>query len=84
MFVIIQTDKRNFIQQIPIGKTQSKRTKYRNYYKDECSPYETDEGLDISEIKKMIFKTLSKIVAGIDFPEDVKEPEYDDLISEFS
>lgn len=37
----------------------------------------------ISEIKKMIFETLSKIVAGIDFPEDVKEPEYDELVNEF-
>ncbi len=30
----------------------------------------------ISEIKKDIFNTLSKIIAGIDFPEDVTEPEY--------
>lgn len=31
----------------------------------------------ISEIKKDIFELLSKIVAGIDFPDDVAEPEYD-------
>ena len=30
----------------------------------------------IGEIKTDIFNTLSKIVAGIDFPEDVAEPEY--------
>lgn len=37
----------------------------------------------VNEIKKDIFETLSKIVAGIDFPEDVKEPEYEDLIKDF-
>lgn len=37
----------------------------------------------IAAIKKSIFETLSRIVAGIDFPEDVSEPEYDYLISEF-
>ena len=37
----------------------------------------------ISEIKSSIFEVLSKIVAGIDFPEDVSEPEYKYLISEF-
>lgn len=40
-------------------------------------------GKKISEIRKDIFEVLSKIVAGIDFPEDVKEPEYSYLISEF-
>ncbi len=40
-------------------------------------------GNKISDIRKNIFEVLSKIVAGIDFPEDVKEPEYDYLISEF-
>lgn len=34
------------------------------------------------EIKLIIFNLLSQIVAGIDFPEDVKEPEYDFIISE--
>lgn len=38
----------------------------------------------ISEIRYGIFEILSKIVAGIDFPEDVKEPEYDYLINEFN
>lgn len=37
----------------------------------------------IKEIKKDIFEVLSKIIAGIDFPDDVKEPEYDYLQSEF-
>ena len=37
----------------------------------------------ISAIRTSIFEVLSRIVAGIDFPEDVKEPEYDYLISEF-
>lgn len=37
----------------------------------------------ITAIRKNIFEVLSRIVAGIDFPEDVKEPEYDYLISEF-
>lgn len=37
----------------------------------------------ITEIKGQIFETASKIVAGIDFPEDVKEPEYSYLIESF-
>ncbi len=37
----------------------------------------------ISEIKHQIFEALSKIVAGIDFPEDVAEPEYSYLINSF-
>ena len=37
----------------------------------------------IDEIRSGIFEVLSKITAGIDFPEDVKEPEYDYLISQF-
>ena len=40
-------------------------------------------GQKIKEIREDIFNVLSKIIAGIDFPEDVKEPEYDFLISEF-
>lgn len=38
----------------------------------------------IIEIKKDIFEVLSKIVAGIDFPDDVKEPEYSYLEEEFN
>lgn len=37
----------------------------------------------IKEIRTDIFNVLSKIVAGIDFPEDVAEPEYDYIIAEF-
>lgn len=37
----------------------------------------------IKEIRTDIFNVLSRIIAGIDFPEDVKEPEYDYLIKEF-
>lgn len=37
----------------------------------------------VKEIKKDIFEVLSKIIAGIDFPDDVKEPQYDYLKEEF-
>ena len=37
----------------------------------------------INDIRNDIFEVLSKITAGIDFPEDVKEPEYDYLIERF-
>ena len=37
----------------------------------------------IKEIRQDIFNVLSKIIAGIDFPEDVQEPEYSYIISEF-
>ena len=40
-------------------------------------------GVKISEIKSKIFEVTSRIVAGIDFPEDVAEPEYDYLIDRF-
>lgn len=38
----------------------------------------------INEIKAEIFETTSRIVAGIDFPEDVAEPEYSYLIERFT
>lgn len=38
----------------------------------------------ITEIKGEIFETTSRIVAGIDFPEDVAEPEYSYLIERFT
>ena len=38
----------------------------------------------INEIRSEIFEVLSKITAGIDFPEDVKEPEYDYLTNSFN
>ena len=37
----------------------------------------------VNDIRNRIFDVLSKITAGIDFPEDVKEPEYDYLVSSF-
>jgi len=39
---------------------------------------------NIAKIRADIFELLSKIVAGIDFPEDVKEPEYDYLIQKIT
>lgn len=38
----------------------------------------------INEIKGEIFETTSRIVAGIDFPEDVAEPEYSYLTDRFN
>jgi tRNA modification GTPase len=38
----------------------------------------------INEIKENIFEVASRIVAGIDFPEDVAEPEYSYLIDKFT
>ena len=38
---------------------------------------------EVGSIKAEIFETLSRIVAGIDFPEDVAEPEYSYLTSSF-
>ena len=38
----------------------------------------------VNNIRNLIFDVLSKITAGIDFPEDVKEPEYEYLISSFN
>ncbi len=37
---------------------------------------------EIKRIKSIIFELLSKIIAGIDFPEDVKEPEYEYIENE--
>ncbi len=37
----------------------------------------------IDNIRNTIFEVLSKITAGIDFPEDVREPEYEYLIDSF-
>ena len=38
----------------------------------------------IKELREDIFTVASRIVAGIDFPEDVKEPEYSYLVENFS
>ena len=40
--------------------------------------------IKVKEIRDTIFEILSKIVAGIDFPEDVAEPEYDYLIADWN
>ena len=40
-------------------------------------------GAETASVRKDIFDVLSKIIAGTDFPEDVKEPEYEYLTSEF-
>lgn len=37
----------------------------------------------INDIRNDIFEVLSKITAGIDFPEDVREPEYPYLVESF-
>ena len=37
----------------------------------------------INEIKASVFEVASRIVAGIDFPEDVKEPQYSYIIEKF-
>ena len=37
----------------------------------------------VNEIRSKIFNSLSLIIAAIDFPEDVNEPSYDLLISQF-
>lgn len=37
----------------------------------------------INSIRNDIFEVLSKITAGIDFPEDVREPEYSYLVEKF-
>ena len=37
----------------------------------------------INEIRNDIFEVLSKITAGIDFPEDVEEPDYSYLVNRF-
>lgn len=39
---------------------------------------------EINSIKKSLFTLLSEIVAGIDFPEDMPEPEYSHLVSVLS
>ena len=38
----------------------------------------------VGEIKKDIFEVLSRIIAGIDFPDDIAEPEYSYLEEEFN
>lgn len=39
---------------------------------------------EINSIKRDLFETLSKIVAGIDFPDDMSEPAYENLQAELN
>lgn len=55
----------------------------RNFAKQSAKNLSGVLGERIKEIRSDIFNVLSKIIAGIDFPEDVAEPEYPYIISEF-
>ncbi len=57
--------------------------KTRDFAKQSAKNLSGVLGVKIKEIRTDIFNVLSKIIAGIDFPEDVAEPEYDYIISEF-
>ena len=57
--------------------------KTRNFAKQSAKNLSGVLSTKIKEIRKDIFEVLSKIVAGIDFPEDVADPEYDYIISDF-
>ena len=57
--------------------------KTRDFAKQSAKNLSGVLSVKIKEIRKDIFDVLSKIIAGIDFPEDVAEPEYDYIISEF-
>lgn len=57
--------------------------KTKNFAKQSAKNLSGVLGQKIKEIRGDIFNVLSKIIAGIDFPEDVAEPEYDYIVSEF-
>ena len=57
--------------------------KTRDFAKQSAKNLSGVLGAKIKEIRTDIFNVLSKIIAGIDFPEDVAEPEYDYIIDEF-
>ena len=57
--------------------------KTRDFAKQSAKNLSGALSLKIKEIRTDIFNVLSKIVAGIDFPEDVAEPEYEYIIQEF-
>ena len=57
--------------------------KTRDFAKQSAKNLSGVLGAKIREIRTDIFNVLSKIIAGIDFPEDVAEPEYDYIIDEF-
>ncbi len=56
--------------------------KTRDFAKQSAKNLSGVLGVKIKEIRQDIFDVLSKIIAGIDFPEDVVEPEYDYIILE--
>ena len=57
--------------------------KTRDFAKQSAKNLSGVLGQKIKEIRQDIFNVLSKIVAGIDFPDEVKEPEYEYLVEEF-
>ena len=57
--------------------------KTRDFAKQSAKNLSGVLGQKIKEIRQDIFNVLSKIVAGIDFPDEVVEPEYEYLIKEF-
>lgn len=57
--------------------------KTKNFAKQSAKNLSGVLSVKIKEIRTKIFEVLSRIVAGIDFPEDVAEPEYNYLVSEF-
>ncbi|MBP3925309.1 tRNA uridine-5-carboxymethylaminomethyl(34) synthesis GTPase MnmE [bacterium] len=58
--------------------------KTRNFAKQSAKNLSGVLSEKIKQIRAEIFEVLSKIIAGIDFPEDVKEPEYSYLIEKFN
>lgn len=57
--------------------------KTRNFAKQSAKNLSGVLAERIKEIRAEIFTVLSRIIAGIDFPEDVAEPEYSYLIENF-
>lgn len=57
--------------------------KTRDFAKQSAKNLSGVLGQKIKEIREDIFNVLSKIVAGIDFPDEVLEPEYNYLTEEF-
>lgn len=57
--------------------------KTRNFAKQSAKNLSGVLAEKVKEIRTEIFTVLSRIIAGIDFPEDVAEPEYSYLIENF-
>jgi len=57
--------------------------KTKNFAKQSAKNLSGTLAVKIHEIREKIFKVLSRIIAGIDFPEDVAEPEYSYLTENF-